>query len=991
VIATGFSFRHAVGSVSDVVSRLKELGWTAAPIADRSSTFGHVKWDKLAREAGLRPIFGVSLGVTPQLGDRKPIVDWWKFLAIDSVELLYDAVYAATSRSAPYLTYEEAQSLPGLVKVAGSRCLLDEADELAEELYLGLSPSTPRGLYVEAKRRGFNFLADFDNAWPRPEDEAMYHAVLGSRRAEARNYPRHVSTDDELRQAVAFASDEDFEAALKNRESAFDLCRACLVPARMVEPERPASLRDMCLAGAAAKGVDLGDPAYADRLDRELRVIKEKGFEDYFYVVADVMKWARARMMCGPGRGSSSGSLMCWLLDVTAVDPIKFDLVFERFIDLTRKDLPDIDVDISDEKRDEVFDYLKAKYGFDSVARLANVITFASKSALNQVGAAIGVPKWLIEEAAAGVVVRSGGDSRADYTIEDTFKYTSAGKKLLAEYPEMALAGRIESHPTTSGQHSAGVVITAGSVRRTVGVNGKTGVAMVDWRDAKLVNLLKVDILGLTQLSILERCLATAKISGRASEFLEALPLDDAGAYAVLNKKYLAGIFQFQEATTRQVVHQLGKIESFEDIVSIGALCRPGPLGSGGTQSWINRRNGVEAKEVVHPAFWPYLDKTLGVMVYQEQIMRICRDIGDMSWEAITTLRGAMGKSLGMEFFDRYRDQFMPGALAKGIPAEAALEMWDKMCTFGMYGFNRAHSVAYGMITYWCCWLKAHCQLEFAAATLDAEVDPGKQIDILRELKKEGVDYVPVDPTLSTDRWTVREVGGSKVLIGPITNVKGIGPAKMREILDARRGVKSLKPGLAALMAAGMKTDLDSLYPVKEALDRVWADFKLGRVVPTPAEDVFVKKKGRRAVIAGVLVKNHPLNENEPSRVARRGYAVSGPTEGINFHIHDDSGEVFCKLDRWKFGKASPDSADKKTFGGVLLEANEGSSMFAVLGFVPADFRMLWVERIKYLGEMNGDARAADEPGRGRSGHQPDLHQDPGAEQGQGGGVRQRL
>jgi DNA polymerase III alpha subunit len=989
VIATGYSFRHAVGNVPDVISRLRELGWTVAPIADRSSTFGHVKWDKAAREAGLRPIFGASLGVVPRLGDRKPIVDWWKFLAIDSTELLYDAVYRATARaaSAPYLTYEEAQSLPGLVKVAGSRCLLDEADEFAEDFYLGLSPSTPRGLYAGAKRRSFSFLADFDNAWLRPEDEPMYHAVLGSRRAEARSYQRHVSTDDELRRAVAFASDEDFEAALKNREAAFDLCRAALVPAKMVEPERPASLRDMCLAGARAKGVDLGDATYAERLDRELRVVREKGFEDYFYVVADVMKWARARMMCGPGRGSSSGSLMCWLLDVTAVDPIKFDLVFERFIDLTRKDLPDIDVDISDEKRDEVFDYLKAKYGFDSVARLANVITFASKSALNQVGAAIGVPKWMIDDAAAGVVVRSGGDSRADYTIDDTFQYTSAGKKLIAEYPEMALAGKIESHPVTSGQHSAGVVITAGSVRKTVGVNGRAGVAMVDWRDAKLVNLLKVDILGLTQLSILERCLAGAGVSGRACDFLEALPLDDEAAYTVLNKKYLAGIFQFQEATTRQVVHQLGKIESFEDIVSIGALCRPGPLGSGGTQSWINRRNGVEAQEVVHPAFWPYLDKTLGVMVYQEQIMRICREVGDMSWEAITTLRGAMGKSLGMEFFDRYRDQFMPGALAKGIPEEAALKMWDKMCTFGMYGFNRAHSVAYGLITYWCCWLKAHHQVEFAAATLDAEVDPGKQIDILRELKKEGVDYVAVDPALSTDRWTAREVAGKKILIGPITNVKGIGPAKMREILDARSGGRPIKPGssLAATLASEMKTDLDSLYPVREALDRLWPDFKSGRVAPTPAEDVFVKKKGGRAVVAGVLVKNHPLNENEPSRVARRGGRILlGPTEGINFHIHDDTGEVFCKLNRFNYKKVSVDSKEGKTLGEVLLDASEGSSLFAVLGNVPTDFRMVWVERIKYLGEMNGDGRAEDEPRRDRPSDKSDLHQDPGAQQGQG-------
>jgi len=982
MISTGYSFRHAVGSLAEVISRIKEIGWSEAPVADRLSTFSFVKWDRMTKEAGLRPVYGVSLGVVPERGVKKPIVDWWKFFAKDSLEPLHDLLYRATSREGDsWVTYEEMMTggFDGLIAITGSRVLLDNIS-VHEDLYVAMSPATPKGLWVEAKDRGHRFVAISDNCYPRRDDERMYLAALGWR-SSTQTYPRHIMGDAELREAIWYCGYEDFSVAVKNRQKILTRCRAEMKKAALLRPPQEKTLREMCVEGAKRRGCDLSDPVYAERLEKELRIIDEKNFADYFFVVADILQWARQHMICGPGRGSSSGSLVCWLLEITAVDPIKFDLVFERFIDITRADYPDIDVDLSDERRELVFGYLREKYGREKVARLATVILFQSKSALNQIGAAIGVPKWMVEETVNSVITRSKGDSRADYKVMDTFTMTSAGQKLAAEYPEIAIAGRIEGHPVTSSQHAAGVVLTNEPVRKYVGVRGHDDLAMVDWQDAKDIDLIKIDILGLTQLSTFERCLEMVGIR-EPGKFLEELPLDDPGALDVLNQRKMSGVFQFQGATTKQVVHQLDRITEFEDIVSITALCRPGPLGSGGTQSWVNRKNGVEKVEVFHEAFLPYLEKTMGVMVYQEQVMRICREIGGMSWGDVTALRKAMGKSLGMEYFDSYRDKYLPGAIAKGVPEEAAMKMWDGMCSFGMYGFNRAHAVAYGLLTYWCCWLKAHHPVEFAAATLDAEHEPNKQVEILRELKGEGVDYRAVDPEVSTDRWTVKTEGNRKVLVGPLTLVKGVGPAMMQKVVAARSGGAPLTEKMKERLSK-LTTSIDSLYPVSDATAKLWPKLLEEGKVTKPLEEamkhvvdvskVYDERRGQSAMVIGVLVRNHPLNENEPGRVARRGYAIKkGPLQALNFHLRDDTGEIFCKLSRHQYSK----------FGERLIAGRPGKSLFVIMGKIPPDFRMLWVNDVKYLGEIDGEERHRgdeDESRPDRSVHQEHLREDPQA------------
>lgn len=953
MIRSGYSFKHACGHLKDVVERVSEIGWNIIPISDRLSTFSFVKLDKMAKEVGLRPIFGVELPVTASLCDKQPIYDHWRFLAIDSLRPLHDLVYLATSNPGrePVLTYHQAMEAVGVMKIAGPRLLLDHVAP-SHNLYVAIGPSTPKGLYAEAKRQGFAFCATSDNVYPRASDLDVYRVIMG-RRADMATYPRHILSDDELRVACWYASDEDFGDAVENRHAILDACRAELVKAKMLIPPKEKTLREMCIDGAIKKGVDLNDVIYAQRLERELEMIEEKDFSDYFYIVADILQWAKERMVCGPGRGSSSGSLVCYLLDITAVDPIKHDLVFERFIDITRNDYPDIDIDVSDARRDFIFNHLEKKYGKDRVARLATVMMFASKSCLNAAGTALGVPKWVIEETSNSIITRSDGDARANFCIADSFHLTQAGRKLIADYPEMAIASHIEAHPFTRGQHAAGMVITHEPVREYVAVDARNQTAMCDLADAQNLDLLKIDLLGLTQLSIFERAL---KLIGKSdvSGFLETIPLDDPAAFNVLNRGTSAGVFQFVGASLKGVTRELKQgVNCFEDLVALTALTRPGPMGSGAQMSWVRRKNGDEEIKVDHHLLEPYVLPTRGLIIFQEQVMKLGREIGGLSWEDVTILRKSMGKSLGKEHFDQLRDKFVPHAMIRMIPRVIAIKLWNDMCNFGAYAFNRSHSVAYSMVSYWCLWFKAHHPVEFAAATLDAEGDPAKQIAILRELREEGIDYIPVDPDHSTERWNVVEKEGKKILVGPLTTIKGIGPASIREIMECRGSSKPLREALRQKLAPP-QTEIGSLYPIRDAISRLWPDLTLANIRSKPK--LIKDAKGTDVVVIGLMIKNKLINENEPARVAKRGFVIplGQPVEAFSFHLRDDTDDIFCKVDRRKFKFPYINQA--------LVAGNTGKSLFAIKGNVPLNFRMIWVEQVKYLGEIDNEMDTVASP-----------------------------
>ena len=943
MIRSGYSFRNAFGHLEDVHSRVMELGWNAAPLADTNSTFGFVRWNKLCSKAGIKPVFGVELSVVPSLGEKKPTVDRWTFLAIDELRPLHELVALATANPGkePSLTYAQATTSVGVFRIAGERARLDQFQP-SPTTFVGLSPSVSRGHARAVEKAGFRWLARSDNVFPRAVDKELFRVALGFR-AFTQTYPQFILTDAEWREALFFGCAEETKTlALAARDEVLARCGARLIKAELLTPEKPTSLREMCLAGGVKLGLDLNNEIYSERLNRELALIAEKEFEDYFYILSDMIMWAKQRMIVGPARGSSCGSLVCYLLGITSINPIPYGLIFERFIDINRQDLPDVDIDFSSTRRDLVFEYAEKTYGSDHVARLGTVGLFKPRSALKQAAASLRIPGWLVERTLEGVVERSGGDSRAMLALEDTLNETEMGRKLLREFPEARLAAKMEGHPNNPSQHAAGVVITKKPIVEYVAFDSRTRSIMADKKDAEEMNLLKIDALGLTQLSIFER---TLQLAGKPdiSGFLEDVPLDDPLAFAVLNEGRFAGIFQFTGTALKSLTKQI-VIRELNDMVSITALARPGPMATGGASAWARRKRGEERIETLHPLLTELTRDTFGVTIYQEQVMQIVRVLGKMSWEDTSAIRKAMSGRLGNEFFEKYWLKFRAGASENGIEENTSKQIWDQINTFGSWAFNKSHAVAYGIVSYYCCWLKAHYSAEFAAATLDAESEPSKQISLLRELRDEGIDYVPVDIDHSTERWGFKEIEGRRVLVGPLTAIKGIGPASVNEILTARKRGEPIRASLAKKIANG-KTEIDTLFPIADAVKRLHPDLSASaRIVtePTPVKSIQCGINGEVVALA-VIRKIAPKDENANVNVMKRGYKVTGPTSSLNLFVADDTDEIFCKVNRFKF----------EALGRAVIErGGVGKALYAIKGRVPPGFRMIDISAIRYLGDL---------------------------------------
>ena len=954
-IRTGYSFRAAAGKLDEVMSRLKEIGAEYAPITDRASTFGFYRWAELCKKNSIKPVFGVELAVTTSIHAKKPAVDYWTFIARDSIAPINRLVELATTqfRYQPLLTLEQALSAEGVFKVTGHRPQLDWAAGPVGNVFVALGPSTARGVARQAVKYGWPMAATSDNRYPRKADEGFYQVLVG-RNAATQTYDQFIQSEEEWAKSIEALELEPSAIGAAKAVSQWMLANsnAKLQTARLPVPEKPLTLRAMCEAGALKLGCDLARTEYAQRLARELTVIRDKGFDDYFYIVADIVNWARERMIVGPARGSSCGSLVCWLLGITTIDPIEHGLLFQRFMDEYRSDLPDIDVDFADHQRHLVFDYIVKKYGREYVARLGTVSMFQPRSALQETGKILGVPRWECDDVISGLIDRNAGDARADNSLEDTLSSTPAGQKMMKAHPEMAISGRLEGHPNHYSQHAAGVIIASEPLTNYVAIDHRTGATMCDKVDAEYgYNLLKIDALGLTQLSSLEDALALADLP---RDTLQNLPLNDTAAFNVLNEHRWSGIFQFDGPALKALTRKV-RVDSFTDIVTLTALARPGPLDSGAAHEWASRRSGRSFVTYPHKLFEPFLAETLGVIVYQEQVMTIAREIGGLDWKSVTSLRKAMGKSQGREAMDVYGKPWREGAIANGLTPADVEKIWDDLCKFGAYGFNKSHSVAYAYISYWCCWLKAHFPFEFAAATLTHQSDPDKQLRLLREIIDEGYDYVPVDPDLSTDKWTVGERGENRqrVLIGPLSSVMGIGPQMMNSIMSARARGEKIQDRARKLLT-NAKTPIDSLFPIKDAFKRLMPDPREVNIVtpPTAIIDVQIQANDYEVVLFCILSKITQKNENDDAAVEKRGYKFKGGAESLNLQLTDDTDTIFGKVNRNDFEKLGRPIVDR---------GRPGKELYAIKGRVRGggNFRMVSITAVKHIGPIDGQKARA--------------------------------
>jgi DNA polymerase III alpha subunit len=886
-LRTEYSFRRAYGRVADILPRIQ--GASAAAITDYG-TWGHVEWFAEAKKVGIKPILGVELAlVTDATVREKQNASWVVALArnLEGLAELYRLVTRANSEGFYYVPRVSVawvnDTSPNLVCIVSGGPHLDHLVD-AENICVGISPES-RVSNRRAVQSGRQCVVVCDNYYPCPDDKDVYEVIAGERGRRDRTTIMHIPSLDELRLAVPEATDDIIDRTVR-LAGMFEL--DALPKASMVSDAWPKSLRELCLAGARKRKLKLTGE-YKDRLAREVDMIESKGFTDYFMVIAEMVNRAKRTMFVGPARGSAAGSLVCYLLGITDVDPIIHKLMFERFIDVSRSDLPDIDIDFPDVKRDEVIAQLGERWGTDRVARIGTVMRYKPKSTLTDVARELNVPAWEVNDVKDTITERSSGDERAAFAVADALDETDVGKSLLERFPEMKLAGKVEGHARQCGTHAAGVLVSAQPVTTFASLD-HSGSVQIDKYDVRKLDLLKIDALGLRTLSVLEDCLEQI---GKKKEWLINYPLDDTEAFDIFNQERYAGIFQYEGYALQALCRQM-KIHEFNDIAVITALARPGPLHCGAANEFVNRKLGKEPVVHLHPTLEDVTRETYGSVVYQEQVMFTCRRMGLFEWEDVSFIRKAISDRLGEETFNRYWAKFKEGAAKQGIPESEARAVWDKICTFGSWAFNLSHAVSYGLISYWCAVLKAHYPLQFGAACLRNAKDDDQTLRVLRELVREGFEYKPVDPEHSGLTWEVHD----GKLLGGLTNIRGIGLSKARDIISRRERGLGLTPGLARALSSPV-TPFDYAFEAQErykdmfenplAHGIVSGQLSLLETIHDAGDYVFIAK-----------IRERKLRDmNEAHTTAKRGgRRISGRTTFLNLVLEDDTGTIIAKVDR---------------------------------------------------------------------------------------------
>ena len=531
------------------------------------------------------------------------------------------------------------------------------------------------------------------------------------------------------------------------------------------------------------------DEGYAERMAYELRIMEQMGFPTYFLVVWDYIRFAREQNIpVGPGRGSAAGSLVAYALGITNIDPVSNGLLFERFLNPERKSMPDIDTDFCIERRGEVIDYVTRRYGEEKVAQIITFNRMTSKAVLKDVARVLDIPYGDADRLAKLIPVVRGKPAKLKAMIGDEspnpdFKERYDKDPIVKRWVDMAM--RIEGTNKTFGVHAAGVVIAADPLDELVPLqrnNDGQVITQYFMEDVESMGLLKMDFLGLKNLTMIDKTLELVEQSSGERIDPDQLPPQDEGTFDLLARGDLEGIFQLESTGMRQIVRDL-KPSSLEDISSILALYRPGPLDAGLIPKFINRKHGREAIDFAHSTLEPILSETYGIMVYQEQIMRIAQDLAGYSLGEADLLRRAMGKKKVSEM-QKHRGIFVKGATERGVDEKVADELFDQMVLFAEYCFNKSHSTAYGAVTYQTAYLKAHYPVAYMAALLTVNAGASDKVQrYISNCNAMGIEVMPPDVNASGTDFTPVD---KRILFG-LSAVRNLGDGAIRALIRSRQ------------------------------------------------------------------------------------------------------------------------------------------------------------------------------------------------------------
>ena len=832
-----FSIADGTVRIDDAVGAAAADSMPALALTDLANAFGLIKFYRAARRSGIKPIFGCDVRITHEAARDQPFRLLLLVQSRDGYLKLADWLSRAYRGNqhrgyAEFLPAWFREGTEGLIALSGGRdgdvgCALTQGNRtVAAQAAREWNSLFPGRFYLEVQRAGHAGDETLVAATVRLAGElglplVATHPVQFLRRDDFRAHEARVCIAEgyalaDVRRPRAFTADQYFKTqdemaatfrdlpeALANSVAIAQRCTLTIPLGKNYLPAYPtppgvtldAHLRAQAAAGLEQRLLrlypdaaerDRKRPEYAARLDFETATIVQMGFAGYFLIVADFINWAKTNgVPVGPGRGSGAGSLVAYTLGITDLDPLRYALLFERFLNPERVSMPDFDIDFCQHGRDRVIDYVKGKYGADSVAQIATFGTMAAKAAVRDVGRVLDLPYSFCDGIAKLIPFQPGKLI--------TLAQAREMEPLLAEREQqeeevrelLALAEAVEGLTRNVGMHAGGVLIAPGKLTDFCPLYTQAGsdaiISQFDKDDVEAVGLVKFDFLGLTTLTILDWTLRYVKMLDPASTLtLETIPLDDGPAYDILGTANTTAVFQFESRGMRDTLKQAPPVR-FEDVIALIALYRPGPMDL--IPDFAARKAGRERVEYLDPRLEPILGPTYGIMVYQEQVMQIAQVIGGYTLGGADLLRRAMGKKKVEEMAEQ-RAIFTAGAVRNGLTAPKASQLFDLMEKFAGYGFNKSHAAAYALVAFHTAYFKAHHPAAFMAANMSLVMDDTDKLRLFRDdTLALGLEVLPPDVNASNYRF--EPIDERRIRYG-LGGIKGTGEQAIEAIVAAR-------------------------------------------------------------------------------------------------------------------------------------------------------------------------------------------------------------
>ena len=824
----------------ELFTKLNELGMSSVALTDHGNLFGAFEFYKKAKQFSIKPIIGCEVYVTPKLKSDSKNHERNNHLILLSMNqqgyknlsnLVTKGYFEGFYRK-PRIDHELlANHSDGLIVLSGclngeiSRSILE--NNLKESLNIAAKYKEifADRYYLEVQANGLRdqelvnekikelgeklkipIVATNDCHFLRREDSRPHDALLciqtGATLADKNRFrfkgdEYYVKSQEEMLETLR-GYEQGIERTLEIAERCdFEFeTNGYKLPVFELED---GSSHDLYLAGLARERMEKrlkengvsGNviSSYRERLESEISTLKDMGFSGYLLVVADFIDFAKSRgIPVGPGRGSAAGSLVAYALGITEIDPIPYNLIFERFLNPERVSMPDIDVDFCGDRRDEVIEYVTGKYGSDKVAQIGTFGTMSAKAVIKDVGRVLGIPYADVDKVTKLIPSFRG----KVFSIDDSIAQVPQIRALIEKSPTLKemveLARPLENMVRHSSTHAAGVVISSEPLADYIplyrGSNNEV-VTQYDMNSIEDLGFVKFDFLGLKTLTVIDRTIKLIRdgrnSTGGINFDISKIPLDEPDVFKLLSSNYTRGIFQIESSGMKELLQRL-QATTFEDIVAVLALYRPGPLDSGMVEEFIKRKHGEKDIEYPLPELEGILKDTYGLFVYQEQIMKTASLVADYSLGEADLLRRAMGKKKSAEM-KAQRQRFLSGAKKKGISHKKAKEIFDTMEKFADYSFNKSHSTAYALLTYQTAYLKTHFPAEFMAALLSAEsANTDKVISSIAECREMGIEVLPPDVNESVSGFTAQ---GGKIRFG-LSAIKHVGQSTVDAIIESR-------------------------------------------------------------------------------------------------------------------------------------------------------------------------------------------------------------